>query len=137
MAEIEARAAHYGLPRLRGRRAAAAAAAPPPPPPAATRALRGEHDRLESYARTALRMAFTRAATSLQPGGVSGARRGVSGLDPEWPSCERIAAARDLKHRPRAATRRPPTPAASPASPRSTVGERLLLGRRPAGACAS
>ena len=97
MAEIEARAAHYGLPQLRwpegwpghylhANRACLAA---------------GERGLLESYARTALRMAFTEGRDLSQADEVLEAARRC-GLDPEWVT-ERIAQ-QDLKDRLRAVT---------------------------------
>ena len=97
MAEIEARAAHYGLPALcwpegwpghylQANRACVAA---------------GEHRRLESFARTALRMAFTEACDlSALAEVLEAARR--AGLDPGWVT-KRIAD-QDLKDRLRTAT---------------------------------
>jgi 2-hydroxychromene-2-carboxylate isomerase len=97
MAEIEARAARYGLPPLRW---------PDAWPGHYLRANRaclaaGERGRLETYARTALRMGFTegRDLTDLEQV-LEAARR--SGLDPEWVQA-RIAE-QDLKDRLRAAT---------------------------------
>jgi 2-hydroxychromene-2-carboxylate isomerase len=79
MAEIEARAAHYGLAPLRW---------PQPWPGHYLQAMRacvaaGERDRLEPFARTALRMGFTegRDLSALEEV-LEAARR--SGLDPEW-----------------------------------------------------
>jgi 2-hydroxychromene-2-carboxylate isomerase len=97
MAEIEARAGHYGLPALRwpegwpghylhANRACLAA---------------GEQGRLESYARTALRMAFAEGRDLSQPQEVLEAARRC-GLDPEWVT-GRIAE-QDLKDRLRAET---------------------------------
>jgi 2-hydroxychromene-2-carboxylate isomerase len=97
MAEIEGRAAHYGLPPLRwpegwpghylmANRACVAA---------------GERARLEPFARTALRMGFTEGRDLSRPEEVLEAA-GRCGLDPEW-IAERIAD-QDLKDRLRAAT---------------------------------
>jgi 2-hydroxychromene-2-carboxylate isomerase len=97
MAEIEARAAHYGLPPLRwpegwpghylhANRACLAA---------------GERGLLESYARTALRMAFAEGRDlSRREEVLEAARR--CGLDPVWVT-ERTAE-QDIKDRLRAAT---------------------------------
>jgi 2-hydroxychromene-2-carboxylate isomerase len=97
MAEIEARAAHYGLPPLRwpegwpghylhANRACLAA---------------GERGLLESYARTALRMAFAEGRDlSRREEVLEAARR--CGLDPVWVT--KRTAEQDIKDRLRAAT---------------------------------
>ena len=97
MAEIEARAAHYGLPPLRW---------PDPWPGHYLQAMRAcvaaaEQDRLEPFARTALRMAFTEGHDLSQPEEVLDAAR-RSGLDPEW--LQARIAHQDIKDRLRAAT---------------------------------
>ena len=120
MAEIEARAAHYGLPALRwpegwpghylqANRACVAA---------------GERGRLESYARTGLRMAFTEGRDLSRPEEVLEAAR-RSGLDPEWVT-ERIGA-QDLKDRLRTATEAAHARGVF-GVPTLTVGERLYWG---------
>ncbi|MEA2136155.1 MAG: hypothetical protein QOC68_4064 [Solirubrobacteraceae bacterium] len=79
MAEIEARAARYGLPPLRW---------PDPWPGHYLQAMRAcvaaaEREALEPFARTALRMGFTegRDLSSLEAVAEAGRR---AGLDPEW-----------------------------------------------------
>jgi 2-hydroxychromene-2-carboxylate isomerase len=120
MAEIEARAARHGLPPLRwpegwpghylqANRACLAA---------------GEQGRLESYARTALRMAFTEGRDLSQPEQVLEAAL-RSGVDPEWVT-ERIAQ-QDLKDRLRAATEAAHARGVF-GVPTLAVGERLFWG---------
>jgi 2-hydroxychromene-2-carboxylate isomerase len=120
MSEIEARAAHYGLPELRwpegwpghylqANRACVAA---------------GEHGRLEPYARTALRMAFTEGRDLSQLEQVLEAAR-RSGLDAAWVE-ERIAD-QELKDRLRAATEAAHARGVF-GVPTLAVGERLFWG---------
>jgi 2-hydroxychromene-2-carboxylate isomerase len=120
MAEIEGRAAQYGLPALRwpdgwpghylqANRACLAA---------------GEHGRLESYARTALRMAFTEGRDLSQAEEVLEAGRRCE-LDPDW--ITRRIADQDLKDRLRAATEAAHTRGVF-GVPTLAVGERLFWG---------
>jgi 2-hydroxychromene-2-carboxylate isomerase len=120
MAEIEARAAHYGLPQLRwpdgwpshylqANRACLAA---------------GERGRLETYARTALRMAFTEGRDLSQPEEVFEVAHRC-GLDLEW--LQARIADQDLKDRLRAATEAAHARGVF-GVPTLAVGERLFWG---------
>jgi 2-hydroxychromene-2-carboxylate isomerase len=120
MAEIEARARRYGLPPLRW---------PDPWPGHYLQAMRacvaaGERDGLESFARTALRLAFTEGRDLSRVDEVLEAAR-RSGLDPEW-LASRIAD-QDIKDRLRAATEAAHARGVF-GVPTLAVGDRLLWG---------
>jgi 2-hydroxychromene-2-carboxylate isomerase len=120
MAEVEARAAHYGLPPLRW---------PRPWPGHYLQAMRacvvaGEEDRLEPFARTALRMGFEEGRDLSELDEVLEAARRV-GLDPE--RLQARIADPEVKERLRAATEAAHARGVF-GVPTLAVGERLFWG---------